>query len=102
MRPKLLSLSETMHLIMLALRKPLHGYAIMQLVNEMSDGQVSIAAGTLYGALDNLKKHHYIELLSDPSDRNKVYQVTKLGEEILELENQRLKKFISLYEKGEG
>lgn len=56
MRPKLLPLSETMHLIMLALRKPLHGYAIMQLVNEMSDGQVSIAAGTLYGALDNLKK----------------------------------------------
>ena len=36
MRPKLLPLSETMHLIMLALRKPLHGYAIMQLVNEMS------------------------------------------------------------------
>lgn len=102
MRPKLLPLSETMHLIMLALRKPLHGYAIMQLVNEMSDGQVSIAAGTLYGALDNLKKNHYIELLSDPSDRKKVYQVTKLGEEILELENQRLKKFISLYEKGEG
>ncbi|SDJ99435.1 DNA-binding transcriptional regulator, PadR family [Jeotgalicoccus aerolatus] len=102
MRPKLLPLSETMHLIMLALRKPLHGYAIMQLVNEMSDGQVSIAAGTLYGALDNLKKHHYIELLSAPSDRKKVYQVTKLGEEILELENQRLKKFISLYEKGEG
>lgn len=55
MRPKLLPLSETMHLIILALRKPLHGYAIMQLVNEMSDGEVNIAAGTLYGALDNLK-----------------------------------------------
>lgn len=100
MRPKLLPLSETMHLIMLALRTPLHGYAIMQLVNKMSDGQVNIAAGTLYGALDNLKKHEYIELLSNPKERKKVYQVTQLGEEILELENKRLKKFISLYENG--
>ncbi|MEY8561347.1 PadR family transcriptional regulator [Jeotgalicoccus halotolerans] len=102
MRPKLLPLSETMHLIMLALRKPLHGYAIMQLVNEMSDGEVNIAAGTLYGALDNLKKHHYIELISNPGERRKVYQVTELGEEILAIENMRLKKFISLYENGDG
>ena len=102
MRPKLLPLSETMHLIMLALRKPLHGYAIMQLVGEMSGGQVNIAAGTLYGALDNLKKHNYIELISDTAERKKVYQVTALGEEILELENTRLKKFISLYESEDG
>lgn len=102
MRPKLLPLSETMHLIMLALRKPLHGYAIMQLVGEMSGGQVNIAAGTLYGALDNLKKHNYIELISDPAERKKVYQVTALGKEILELENTRLKKFISLYESEDG
>ena len=47
----------------------------------------------------------HTELLSTYQEgyiRKKVYQVTKLGEEILELENQRLKKFISLYEKGEG
>ncbi len=102
MRHKLLPLSETMHLIMLALRKPLHGYAIMQVVSQMSDAQVNIAAGTLYGALDNLKKHGYIELISDPAERKKVYQVTALGKEILELENKRLNKFISLYESGDG
>lgn len=102
MRPKLLPLSETMHLIMLALRNPLHGYAIMQLVSEMSGGQVNIAAGTLYGALDNLKKHNYIELLSNPEERKKIYQVTALGEEILELENMRLKEIISLYESEGG
>lgn len=71
MRPKLVPLSETMHLILLALREPLHGYRIMQLVSEMSKGEVNIAAGTLYGALENLKKHGYIELLSEPSDRKK-------------------------------
>lgn len=101
MRPKLLPLSETMHLIMLALRIPLHGYAIMQLVNKMSDGQVNIAAGTLYGALDNLKKHNYIELLSNPVERKKIYQVTELGEEILALENTRLTQMIALYENGD-
>ena len=100
MRPKLVPLSETMHLILLALRRPLHGYRIMQLVSEMSQGEVNIAAGTLYGALENLKKHGYIELLSKPDERKKVYQTTKLGEVILEKENQRLRHIITLYEKG--
>ena len=100
MRPQLVPLSETMHLILLALREPLHGYRIMQLVSEMSKGEVNIAAGTLYGALENLKKHGYIELLSEPSDRKKIYQTTKLGKEILANENKRLKEIVTLYEKG--
>ena len=43
MRPKLVPLSETMHLILLALRTPLHGYRIMQLVSEMSQGEVNLS-----------------------------------------------------------
>ncbi len=100
MRTKLVPLSETMHLILLALRTPLHGYRIMQLVSEMSQGEVNIAAGTLYGALENLKKHGYIELLSEPGERKKVYQTTTIGEEILKKENERLHHIITLYEKG--
>lgn len=100
MRPKLVPLSETMHLILLALRRPLHGYRIMQLVSEMSQGEVNIAAGTLYGALENLKKNGYIELLSKAGERKKVYQTTELGLEILEQENKRLNHIIKLYDKG--
>ena len=33
---------------------PLHGYAILGRVRELSDGRVQLSTGTLYGALDRL------------------------------------------------
>ncbi|WP_204668675.1 PadR family transcriptional regulator [Gracilibacillus alcaliphilus] len=89
-----------MHYILLALQKPLHGYGIMQLVTEMSNKEVNIAAGTLYGAIENLKKHGYIQLVSDGDSRKKVYQITASGREILAIENERLKHLVQLFEKG--
>lgn len=98
MRPKLVPLSETMHLIMLSLLEPKHGYAIMEEVRQMSDGEVNIAAGTLYGAIDNLKKHDYIELVSPVGERKKVYGLTEQGRVILSAENNRLIQMTKLYE----
>lgn len=51
---KLLPLSETMHYILLALGEPLHVYAMMQKIEEMSAGSVRIAAGTMYGGKSEL------------------------------------------------
>ncbi|MBY6178485.1 PadR family transcriptional regulator [Staphylococcus warneri] len=99
-RYKLLPLSETMHYILLALVKPAHGYKIMQQVNEMSNGDVNIAAGTLYGALENLQKNGYICMISESKARRKVYQITQLGKEILEIENDRLRRMVNIYESG--
>ncbi|MEZ0481208.1 PadR family transcriptional regulator [Planococcus sp. SSTMD024] len=100
-RHKLLPLTETMHYILLAVREPLHGYAIMQKVERMSDGQVRIAAGTLYGAIENLLKAGWIALLPSEDPRRKVYRITEEGLQILEAEQQRLQHILSLYE-GSG
>lgn len=100
MKHKLLPLSETMHYILLALREPLHGYAVMQKIEEMSKGSVILAAGTLYGAIENLNKHGWIEPV-DESGRRKVYLITAEGSTILEMEQNRLLHILSLYE-GRG
>ena len=97
-RHKLLPLTETMHYILLAVREPLHGYAIMQKVEEMSNGQVRIAAGTLYGAIENLLKYQLIELLPAEDSRRKVYRITDEGVGILTIEQERLQYILSLYE----
>lgn len=97
-RHKLLPLTETMHYILLALKEPLHGYAIMQKVEEMSNGQVRIAAGTLYGAIENLLKYQLIELLPAEDSRRKVYRITDEGVGILTIEQERLQHILSLYE----
>ncbi|MEE1131702.1 MAG: helix-turn-helix transcriptional regulator [Caryophanon sp.] len=100
MKHKLLPLSETMHYILLALREPLHGYAAMQKIEQMSNGQVILAAGTLYGAVENLTKHGWIEPVGEEG-RRKIYCITNEGKEILQLERNRLTHILSLYE-GSG
>lgn len=100
-RHKLLPLTETMHYILLAVREPLHGYAIMQKVEVMSNGQVRIAAGTLYGAIENLLKYHWIELLPTEDPRRKVYRITGEGMAILKIEQQRLQHILLLHERGD-
>lgn len=100
MKHKLLPLSETMHYILLALRQPLHGYAVMQKIETISKGTVILAAGTLYGALENLNKHGWIEPVGE-SGRRKVYMITAEGIAILQVEQNRLLHILSLYE-GSG
>jgi DNA-binding PadR family transcriptional regulator len=94
---KLLPLSETMHYILLALREPLHGYAMMQKIEQMSKGDVILAAGTLYGAIENLSKQGWIEPVQGETGRRKIYQITYAGEEILEIEKRRFEHIVSLY-----
>ena len=50
-----IALTEAVYYILLSLCSPLHGYGIMQRVDEMSAGRVKLAAGTLYGALNTLR-----------------------------------------------
>ncbi|MEH7224736.1 helix-turn-helix transcriptional regulator [Bacillus sp. JJ1566] len=101
MKHKLLPLSETMHYILLALREPLHGYAVMQKIEQISNGTVILAAGTLYGAIENLNKHGWIEPVGE-SGRRKVYMITAEGRAILKIEQNRLRHILSLYEGSES
>ena len=50
-----IALTEGVYYILLSLTQPLHGYGIMQRVEEMSGGRLRMAAGTLYGALSSLQ-----------------------------------------------
>lgn len=90
-RDKNLPLTETVYYILLALLEPAHGYLIMQKVEELSDGAVRIAAGTLYGAIENLLKLKFIQPVESQDSRRKVYLITDQGKEILRLDFERMK-----------
>ena len=79
---KYLPLSEATFYVMAALDEPLHGYAIMQKVEAMSEGSVTIGPGTLYGAFTTLEKQALIEKVSE-EDRRKTYALTKKGRLVL-------------------
>lgn len=94
-RNKNLPLSEINFYILLALFEPAHGYRIMQKVEELSDGQVRIAAGTLYGAIENLLNLQFIQSLESDDPRRKVYGLTAAGKEILKMDLQRIKHMLA-------
>jgi DNA-binding PadR family transcriptional regulator len=93
-----LPVTETTYYVLLALLEPAHGYLIMQKVEELSDQQVKIAAGTLYGAIENLLKQKLIQSVRSEDKRRKVYVITKKGKEVLLLDLERMRQMIKITE----
>lgn len=98
-RDKNLPLTETVYYVLLALTEPAHGYAIMQKVEELSDGQVRLAAGTMYGAIENLLKKKLIISLHSNDPRRKVYVISDLGKSVLYADYERMLRMIAVTEK---
>ncbi|MCI8528741.1 MAG: PadR family transcriptional regulator [Lachnospiraceae bacterium] len=94
------ALTEVTFYILLSLYCPRHGYAVMQFIEEKTNGRLTLGAGTLYGALNTLLKKGWIapKDASEPGKhkikRKKEYLITSLGKEIAEKELCRLKKLV--------
>lgn len=85
------ALTEVTFFILLALCRPRHGYGIMQLVREETDGRLELGAGTLYGALNTLAAKGWIAPQGDGTGRKKEYRLTEKGLEVLRRELDRLR-----------
>ena len=79
---KYLPLTESTYYIMLTLIEPLHGYAVMQKVDEISKGTVKVGPGTLYGAFTALEKEKLIVKVKEEK-RRKSYVLTPKGKNVL-------------------
>ena len=103
---KELPLTETNFLVMLTMVQPNHGYNVMQEVEAMTQGRIVFGPGTLYGAINNLSKKGWIEMVEQDSfNRRKIYQTTPIGRKLLDLELDRMSRLIAAsqnyLEKGE-
>lgn len=92
------ALTEAVFYILLALQKPLHGYGIMQYVDEISKGRVKLGSGTLYGAINTLLKKEWIQIHSEDgkSRKKKEYIITPSGLEVAFGELKRLEDLAKL------
>ena len=86
---KYLPLSEATFYILLSLVEPLHGYGVMQKVETISEGTVTIGPGTLYGAFTSLEKDMLIKMVKE-EDRRKSYLLTARGRQVLAEQIRRL------------
>ena len=86
-------MTETGFYILFCLQKPNHGYGIVQMTERLTDGEIRLAPGTMYGSLSKMEKDGLIRFVSE-EDKRKIYEMTELGNEVLPLE---LKRIESLY-----
>ena len=88
------ALSEPVFLVLLSLaEQPRHGYSILKDVESMSSGRVLLSTGTLYGALERLLDHGWIDRVEEdntPRDR-RTYRLTSRGRRNLQMEIDRMR-----------
>ncbi|EHG12312.1 PadR family transcriptional regulator [Streptococcus intermedius] len=84
-------MTETGFYILFCLQKERHGYSITQKVKQLTEGQLSISPGTMYGTLAKMEKDGLIAFVRE-EEKRKLYSITKLGSQILELEIQRIER----------
>ena len=84
-------MTETGFYILLCLQKENHGYGIVQKVKEMTEGEITITPGTMYGSLSIMEKDGLIKFIRE-EEKRRVYKITDLGSEVLSLELKRIKR----------
>ena len=84
-------MTETGFYILLCLQKPNHGYGIVQMVERMTDGEIRLSPGTMYGSLSKMEKDGLIRFVRE-EEKRKIYQITELGIEVLQLELKRIER----------
>ena len=84
-------MTETGFYILLCLREESHGYGSVKKTELLTNGEIKISPGTLYGSLSKMEKDGLIKYIKE-EDKRKIYCITELGTEVLELEMKRIER----------
>ena len=84
-------MTETGFYILLCLQPPLHGYGIVQQVEQLTDGEIRLSPGTMYGTLSKMEKDRIISFVRE-EEKRKIYCITELGREVLQMEMRRIER----------
>ena len=84
-------MTETSFYILLCLREESHGYNIVRKVEKVTDGEIRISPGTMYGSLSKMEKDGLIYFVRE-EEKRKIYAISDLGRQVLELEMKRIER----------
>jgi DNA-binding PadR family transcriptional regulator len=85
------------HILLALSAGPLHGYAIMQSVEEATGADMRMGPGTIYGSLQRMEEAGLVKELSAPSsDRRRLFALQPAGRRALEAEARRLSRLAAL------
>lgn len=88
-------MTETAFYILYCLQSEDNGYNITKRVLDLTDGDVNIGAGTMYGSLSKFEKDGLITH-TRKEEKRIYYQVTDLGQALLDKEINRIKRIAEM------
>ena len=91
-------MTETGFYILFCLQEEMHGYNIGLKVKDMTNGELTISPGKMYGTLSKIENDNLISFVKE-EDKRKSYIITELGKEVLEIELKRIER---LYRNSKG
>lgn len=93
--------ASVMHIIVALASGEKHGYAIMRDLEELSDGQVKMGPGTLYGSIKRMLDQGLLEESEERPDpalddqRRRYYRLSELGHRVGAAEQDRLARLLA-------
>jgi len=90
------------HVLLALAAEERHGYAILQEIAALTDGELQLEPGTLYRALHRMLKDGWVvESARRPAvdaddERRRYYRLTPLGRRIAAAEAERLSRLVSI------
>ena len=79
------------HILLALADGPLHGYAIMQAVEQTAGAELRMGPGTIYGSIQRMEQAGLVrELATRADDRRRVFALLPAGRRALEAEAKRL------------
>ncbi len=88
-------------ILLLLHESELHGYGIMQEVNERAGRNVILGPGTLYRTLKQLRDDGLIEESPAADERRRVYRLTEEGSHIARAEAERMAAIVERARQGQ-
>lgn len=96
---KLIPLTPAVFFVLLSLASEAkHGYAVMQEVEHLSDGEVRMGPATLYTTIQRLSDLNLVSEVPPPgaeeAGRRRYYEITSQGRGLLDVEVARMKNLV--------
>jgi DNA-binding PadR family transcriptional regulator len=85
------------HILLALADGPLHGYAIMQAVEQSAGPDLRMGPGTIYGSLQRMEDAGLVrEMVARSDDRRRVFALQPAGRRALEAESKRVARLAQL------
>jgi DNA-binding PadR family transcriptional regulator len=94
--------AATFHILIALAKEDRHGYAIMQDVEQRTDGALRLSAGTLYRSIQRMFDQGLIRETHDrpepafDDERRRYYRITPLGEAVARAEARRMAELVRM------